>query len=247
MVAFDLPINDLIPPGMALDSFRIEPDPTQNVAASPEKEASDHIGITFNGMQIDIATDISTTGMQLVWTVPMSTMLLESLQNILLPLLLNIGLLALALFGFTTFRNYKGRSSTSGAGLPSAANSELRLLRALNEEIVSLLPLGLLVHDQEANRTVISNPIADHLLPHLNLQNITNMADQHQGVIQPPSTTNSMRSASIAAKVAPRTQILIIRDQTAKCWSIKSSNRPSACMRKTSRAGRPLCGISAAP
>jgi two-component system sensor histidine kinase RcsD len=27
-----------------------------------------------------------------------------SLQNILLPLLLNIGLLALALFGFTTFR-----------------------------------------------------------------------------------------------------------------------------------------------
>jgi two-component system sensor histidine kinase RcsD len=61
-------------------------------------------------MQIDIATDISTTGMQLLWTVPMSTMLLESLQNILLPLLLNIGLLALALFGFTTFRHYKGRS-----------------------------------------------------------------------------------------------------------------------------------------
>lgn len=118
MVAFDLPINDLIPPGMALDSFRIEPDPSQNVAASPEKEASDHIGITFNGMQIDIATDISTTGMQVLWTVPMSTMLLESLQNILLPLLLNIGLLALALFGFTAFRHYKGRSSASGAGLP---------------------------------------------------------------------------------------------------------------------------------
>jgi two-component system sensor histidine kinase RcsD len=32
-------------------------------------------------MQIDIATDISTTGMQLLWTVPMSTMLLESLQT----------------------------------------------------------------------------------------------------------------------------------------------------------------------
>ncbi|MFV0831162.1 phosphotransferase RcsD [Klebsiella quasipneumoniae] len=213
VVAFDLPINDLIPPGMALDSFRIEPDPTQNVAASPEKEASDHIEITFNGMQIDIATDISTTGMQLVWTVPMSTMLLESLQNILLPLLLNIGLLALALFGFTTFRNYKGRSSTSGAGLPSAANSELRLLRALNEEIVSLLPLGLLVHDQEANRTVISNPIADHLLPHLNLQNITNMADQHQGVIQATVNNEQYEIRQYRSQVAPRTQILIIRDQ----------------------------------
>lgn len=62
-----------------------------------------------------------------------------------------------------------------------AANNELRVLRAINEEIVSLLPLGLLVHDQEANRTVISNKIADHLLPHLNLQNITSMAEQHQG------------------------------------------------------------------
>ncbi|MGA6506298.1 phosphotransferase RcsD, partial [Klebsiella sp. K769] len=102
VVAFDLPINDLIPPGMTIDSFRIEPDPSQNLATTPDKESADHIGITFNGMQIDIATDISTTGMQLLWTVPMSTMLLESMQNILLPLLLNIGLLALALFGFTT-------------------------------------------------------------------------------------------------------------------------------------------------
>ncbi len=118
VVAFDLPINDLIPPGMTIDSFRIEPDPSQNLATTPDKESADHIGITFNGMQIDIATDISTTGMQLLWTVPMSTMLLESMQNILLPLLLNIGLLALALFGFTTFRHYKGRSHSSGAGPP---------------------------------------------------------------------------------------------------------------------------------
>jgi two-component system sensor histidine kinase RcsD len=118
--------------------------------------------------------------MRLVWVVPFSELLLESLQSILLPLLLNIGLLALALFGFTTFRHYSGRSVV-GTAVSSAANSELRTLRAINEEIVSLLPLGLLVHDQEANRTVISNPIADHLLPHLNLQNITNMADQHQG------------------------------------------------------------------
>ncbi len=142
VVAFDLPINDLIPPGMTIDSFRIEPDPSQNLATTPDKESADHIGITFNGMQIDIATDISTTGMQLLWTVPMSTMLLESMQNILLPLLLNIGLLALALFGFTTFRHYKGRSHLVWRRAPSAANSELRLLRAINEEIVSLLPLG---------------------------------------------------------------------------------------------------------
>ncbi|MFV2454191.1 phosphotransferase RcsD, partial [Escherichia coli] len=63
-------------------------------------------------------------------------------------------------------------------------NNELRILRAINEAIVSLLPLVLLVHDQESNRTVISNTIADHLLPHLNLQYFTTMAEQHQGIIQ---------------------------------------------------------------
>jgi two-component system sensor histidine kinase RcsD len=118
----------------------------------------------------------------------------------------------------------------------SAANSELRL-RAINEEIVSLLPLGLLVHDQEANRTVISNPIADHLLPHLNLQNITNMADQHQGVIQATVNNELYEIRQYRSQVAPRTQILIIRDQDREVLVNKSSNRPSACMRKTSRAG----------
>jgi hypothetical protein len=49
--------------------------------------------------------------MRLVWQVPFGTLLLETLQNILLPLLLNIGLLALALFGFTTFRHRAVRAT----------------------------------------------------------------------------------------------------------------------------------------
>ncbi len=149
--------------------------------------------------------------MRLVWQVPYGTLLLDTLQNILLPLLLNIGLLALALFGYTTFRHFSSRSTES---LPNTAvNNELRILRAINEEIVSLLPLGLLVHDQESNRTVISNKIADHLLPHLNLQNITTMAEQHQGIIQATINNELYEIRMFRSQVAPRTQIFIIRDQ----------------------------------
>ena len=149
--------------------------------------------------------------MRLVWQVPYGTLLLDTLQNILLPLLLNIGLLALALFGYTTFRHFSSRSTES---VPSTAvNNELRILRAINEEIVSLLPLGLLVHDQESNRTVISNKIADHLLPHLNLQNITTMAEQHQGIIQATINNELYEIRMFRSQVAPRTQIFIIRDQ----------------------------------
>ena len=208
VVAFDLPINDLIPPTMSLDSFRLENNDAQLPAKSADKEGPDSITINFNGAKIEIASPLATTDLRLVWQVPLGTLLMDTLQNILLPLLLNIGLLALALFGFTTFRQQATRPVETQSG-----NGELQILRALNEEIVAQLPLGLLVHDLDSNRTVISNKIADHLLPHLNLQNIIAMADQHQGVIQATINNELYEIRQFRSQIAPRTQIFVIRDQ----------------------------------
>ncbi|EFE10095.1 phosphotransferase RcsD [Citrobacter youngae] len=211
VVAFDLPINDLIPAGMPLDSFHLVPDATATTEHVNEKESPDSVSINFNNGKIEISSALDSTDMRLVWQVPFGSLLLDTLQNILLPLLLNIALLALALFGYTTFRHRPARSTEVAPNL--AANNELRILRAINEEIVSLLPLGLLVHDQEANRTVISNKIADHLLPHLNLQNITSMAEQHQGVIQATINNELYEIRLFRSQISSRTQIFIIRDQ----------------------------------
>ena len=211
VVAFDLPINDLIPPGMPLDSFHLVPDATSTTEHLNEKESPDSVSINFNNSKIEISSALNSTDMRLVWQVPFGSLLLDTLQSILLPLLLNIALLALALFGYTTFRHLPARSTEVAPNL--AANNELRVLRAINEEIVSLLPLGLLVHDQEANRTVISNKIADQLLPHLNLQNITSMAEQHQGVIQDTINNELYEIRLFRSQISSRTQIFIIRDQ----------------------------------
>ncbi|MGX7353669.1 phosphotransferase RcsD [Citrobacter sp. ESY80] len=211
VVAFDLPINDLISPGMPLDSFHLVPDATSTTEHLNEKESPDSVSINFNNSKIEISSALNSTDMRLVWQVPFGSLLLDTLQSILLPLLLNIALLALALFGYTTFRHLPARSTEVAPNL--AANNELRVLRAINEEIVSLLPLGLLVHDQEANRTVISNKIADHLLPHLNLQNITSMAEQHQGVIQATINNELYEIRLFRSQISSRTQIFIIRDQ----------------------------------
>ena len=211
VVAFDLPINDLIPPGMPLDSFHLVPDATSTTEHLNEKESPDSVSINFNNSKIEISSALNSTDMRLVWQVPFGSLLLDTLQSILLPLLLNIALLALALFGYTTFRHLPARSTEVAPNL--AANNELRVLRAINEEIVSLLPLGLLVHDQESNRTVISNKIADHLLPHLNLQNITSMAEQHQGVIQATINNELYEIRLFRSQISSRTQIFIIRDQ----------------------------------
>ncbi|NUU67486.1 phosphotransferase RcsD [Enterobacteriaceae bacterium BIT-l23] len=208
VVAFDLPINDLIPPGMPLENFRLDPDDDAVSASGQEKEARDSVAVTFNGTRLEIVAPLTSTHLKLVWQVPFGSLLTDTLQNILLPLLLNIGLLALALFGYTTFRNPAPRQEES-----SAASGELQTLRALNEEIVAQLPLGLLAWDPESRRTLISNPTADHLLPHLNLQNIASMADQHQGVIQATVNNELYEIRLFRSQIAPRLQIFVIRDQ----------------------------------
>ncbi|MGC5204385.1 phosphotransferase RcsD, partial [Klebsiella pneumoniae] len=48
---------------------------------------------------------------------------------------------------------------------------------------------------------------------HLNLQNITTMAEQHQGIIQATINNELYEIRMFRSQVAPRTQIFIIRDQ----------------------------------
>lgn len=202
VMAFDLSANSLIPPGMPLGNSRLEPDATTTGDNDNKKEGTDSVSIHSNSTEIGISSALNSTDMRLVWQVPYGTLLLDTLQNILLPLLSNIGLLVLALFGYATFRHFSSRSTES---LPSTAiNNELRILRAINKEIVSLLPPGLLVHDQELNRAVISNKIVDHLLPHLNLQNITTMAEQHQGIIQATINGELYEIRMLRSQVTPR-------------------------------------------
>lgn len=82
VVAFDLPINDLIPPGMPLDSFRLEPDATATGNNENEKEGTDSVSIHFNSTKIEISSALNSTDMRLVWQVPYGTLLLDTLQNI---------------------------------------------------------------------------------------------------------------------------------------------------------------------
>lgn len=208
VVASDLPINDLIPQGMSAGSFRLEPDNRQNNPQLADKEQSGHVRIHFHDSHTEIASAIDSTNMRLLWQLPSATLALDILQNISLPLLCNLVLLALALFGYINFRKLPGSPSDA-----AVASNALSILRAMSEEIVSLLPLGLLIHDQQANRVLISNEIADRLLPYLKLRDITSMADQSQGVIQTTINNELYEIRQLRSQVMPQAQIFIIRDQ----------------------------------
>lgn len=209
VVAFDMPINDLIPPEMPIDNFRLNTGNNDGNGGNQAKVGPGSVSVAFNGTGLEIAAPVSSTQLRLVWQVPVGSLLADALQSILWPLLLNLGLLALALFGYTALRNPKSRAQAA----PARQDNRLQKLRALNEEIVTLLPLGLIVQDIEANRTVLSNASADQLLPHLNLQNIAALAARHEGIIQATVNNELYEIRQFNSQTSPRLQIYVIRDQ----------------------------------
>ncbi|HBV40569.1 MAG TPA: phosphotransferase RcsD, partial [Erwinia sp.] len=207
IVAFDLPINDLIPQNMPLENFQLKQDMT---GTSPNRSVDDDgthsTKVTLLNPNIEIAASLASTPLQLVYRVPILGLFADTLRNLLWPLLANFVLLLLSLAGLFLLRQQSLRPSEN-------QSAELESLRVLNEEIVASLPVGLLVYDFASNRTIISNKIAEHLLPHLNLQKIINMSDQHQGVLQATVNNEVYEIRHARSMLAPSTQLFMMRDQ----------------------------------
>jgi len=208
VVAFDLPINNLLPPRMSPDNFLIQRDSSIGLLTQAEKDLPRIASTRFNSGNIEINAPIISTPLTLVWQVPYSVLVLDALKNILLPLLLNLVLLGLTLFGLIAFRR-----TTTPPSEPVNNTDELLTLRVLNEDIITHLPLGFVAWDLETNRTMLSNKMADRLLPHLNLQKIMSMSKQHQGVIQATVNNELYEILQFRSHITPQTQLFFIRDQ----------------------------------
>lgn len=207
VVAFDLPVNDLVPHNMPLENFQLRQDsntvtPTENNA----EEDVQNTQISLVNPNLEIAASLPTTPLQLIYHVPLTSLILDTLRNLLWPLLADLALLLLSLAGLFLLRQQSLRPSEN-------QSAELDSLRVLNEEIVASLPVGLLVYDFASNRTIISNKIAEHLLPHLNLQKIINMSDQHQGVLQATVNNEVYEIRHARSVYSPNTQLFLMRDQ----------------------------------
>ena len=205
VVAFDMPVNDLIPHNMPLENFQLKQDATLNSSATSDDELQ-NTRIILNNPNVEIAASLPSTPLQLIYRIPLSTLALDTLRNLMWPLIANLLLLLMSLAGLFLLRQQSLRPGEN-------QSAELDALRMLNEEIVSSLPVGLLVYDFASNRTIISNKIAEHLLPHLNLQKIVNMSDQHQGVLQATVNNEVYEIRHARSHHSPHTQLFLMRDQ----------------------------------
>ncbi|MCW2474705.1 phosphotransferase RcsD [Candidatus Symbiopectobacterium sp. NZEC151] len=205
IIAFDLPINDLIPHTLSRDNFILRAD---TVGASSEAFTNndDTTRVQLNGSLLEVAAPLVNAPVNIVYQLPLRQFAADMARNNIWLLLLNLALLALTLTGFYLWRqpNRDARDDPS---------PRLRKQQALYQEIVKRIPVGILVYDFAANRVVVQNAIAEHLLPHLSLEKIAAMAREHQGVVQATINNEMYEILQFSQPQMPEHNLFLIREQ----------------------------------
>lgn len=205
VIAFDLPMSDLIPLNMARDNFQLngstaavnEGDPTDDNAAS---------SIAVQGWSLVFSVPLSNSPLSLTYHVPLFSLVVDLSRNNFWLILINLFLIGLAMTSIYFIRHQYIRPSENMA-------AQLHMQQALNQEIISGLPLGLLVYNFSNHSVILSNKIADQLLPHLSLNKIANMAEQHNGSIQATVNNEVYEIRMIRSQISPETYLFLLHDQ----------------------------------
>lgn len=177
VIAFELPVHDIIPLNMAHSSFSLQfNDDEFDESVIPNETTADTVAVLKNHW-VEFSASLPNAPLKLVYRVSAFNLATDLLRNNIWLLVVNLQLLVLAMMGIYFIRQQYIHPSENIA-------AKLENERALNQEIVANLPSGLLVYDFASNAIITSNKIAEHLLPHLNLQKIARMAEQHHGVTQ---------------------------------------------------------------
>lgn len=205
VIAFDLPMSDLIPLNMARDNFQLtgstaavnEGDPTDDNAAS---------SIAVQGWSLVFSVPLSNSPLSLTYHVPLFSLVVDLSRNNFWLILINLFLIGLAMTSIYFIRHQYIRPSENMA-------AQLHMQQALNQEIISGLPLGLLVYNFSNHSVILSNKIADQLLPHLSLNKIANMAEQHNGSIQATVNNEVYEIRMIRSQISSETYLFLLHDQ----------------------------------
>ncbi|TQI81361.1 two-component system sensor histidine kinase RcsD [Serratia fonticola] len=206
VIAFDLPINDIIPLNMARANFLLLPDEDELDENAAPTDPLTHTMVAIKGSWIEFSLPLPNAPMKLIYRVPAFNLALDLLRNNIWLLVVNLLLLGLSMMGIYFIRQQYIRPSENMA-------AELEGERSLNEEIVANLPSGLLVYDFTSNNVIISNKIAEHLMPHLSLQNIAQMAEQHHGVIQATVNNEVYEIRIFRSQRSAETYLFLLNDQ----------------------------------
>ncbi|KFK93230.1 MULTISPECIES: phosphotransferase RcsD [unclassified Serratia (in: enterobacteria)] len=206
VIAFDLPISDIIPTHMTRSNFLLLPDDGDIDESAVTNETVTNANAMLKGSWVEFSVTLPNAPLKLVYRVSAINLAIDLLRNNIWLLGVNLLLMALSMMGIYFIRQQYIRPSESMA-------VELEEVRALNQEIVAHLPLGLLVYDFSSSSMIASNKIAEHLLPHLSLQKVAHMAEQHHGVIQVTVNNEVYEIRIFPSQLSPETYLFLLNDQ----------------------------------
>ncbi|MCL6413780.1 phosphotransferase RcsD, partial [Pantoea agglomerans] len=164
ILAFDLPINDLIPDTIPREHLMLKPD-TPAASNMDNNNGEGTADIQLHGSNLEISATLVNAPIKIVFQVPIKVLIIDSLRNNVWLLLLNLVLLSLSIVGFYLFRR---QYAHPGEDVSHQLEKTLNIYR----ETTGRIPMGVLVYDFSNNKVVIQNERAEQLLPHLSLQKI---------------------------------------------------------------------------
>ncbi len=205
ILAFDLPINDLIPDTIPREHLMLKPD-TPSASNMDNNNGEGTADIQLHGSNLEISATLVNAPIKIVFQMPIKVLIMDSLRNNVWLLLLNLVLLSLSIIGFYLFRR---QYAHPGEDVSHQLEKTLNIYR----ETTGRIPMGVLVYDFSNNKVVIQNERAEQLLPHLSLQKITNMADEHQGVIQVTINNEMYEIRQIRSQYSSDYCLFLLREQ----------------------------------
>ncbi|WP_193016135.1 phosphotransferase RcsD [Proteus sp. FME41] len=171
VVAFDLPINNFLPSELSPHYLRLLPTGQQSVYDK------NNIEISTDGTSLIFSQPIAGIPYSLSYEYPLKSMIKEiAYKNIWLLISLFV-FVSISVFGHIYIRNKYVFPYIS-------MTRNLRIKEEMTNDIISNLPIGLLVYNFSSNHKIISNSHAEKLLPHIDLSKIRQMTVEHNGLIQ---------------------------------------------------------------
>lgn len=204
VVAFDLPVGDILPRDLPVQRFQI----TENPDSLSEMMSREEIPAAYTTLRwpwLTISAPLYNTPLKVDFNVPATTLIVDMLRNNFWLLLINLLVLALSFTGFYFVRHQYIRPGKRMA-------AQLSAQQEMNQEIITHLPIGLLIYRFDTDTVVASNKIADHLLPHLSLSKIASMAQEHQGRIQATVNNEMYEIQMVRSQQNIKSALFLMRD-----------------------------------
>lgn len=171
VVAFDLPINNFLPSELSPHYLRLLPTGQQSVYDK------NNIEISTDGSSLIFSQPIAGIPYSLSYEYPLKLMIKEIAYKNIWLLISLLAFISISVFGHIYIRNKYVFPYIS-------MTRNLRIKEEMTNDIISNLPIGILVYNFSSNHKIISNSHAEKLLPHIDLSKIRQMAIEHNGLIQ---------------------------------------------------------------